>query len=207
MGKKVKIAPSKYEREFRAEARRLVSMANKRIRRMNKNGLDTPAMRALQKDGIAAFSVKGKTFNEVQAEYYRMQRFLNDATSTVKGANEMLKTMADNIGFKYKKIKDIQAYAKQFFDLAERIKQYLKQTETAANALNYRKIWTSINEYVQESNIELTGAETDLQELAEIIGNKLGIVEAEESEYDEWTKYVVENGFADTEEWVIVEDE
>ncbi len=207
MGKKVKIAPSKYEREFRAEARRLVSMANKRIRRMNKNGLDTPAMRALQKDGIAAFSVKGKTFNEVQAEYYRMQRFLNDATSTVKGANEMLKTMADNIGFKYKKIKDIQAYAKQFFDLAERIKQYLKQTETAANALNYRKIWTSINEYVQESSVDLAGAETDLQELAEIIGNKLGIVEAEESEYDEWTKYVVENGFADTEEWVIVEDE
>lgn len=207
MGKKVKIAPSKYEREFRAEARRLVSMANKRIRRMNKNGLDTPAMRALQKDGIAAFSVKGKTFNEVQAEYYRMQRFLNDATSTVKGANEMLKTMADNIGFKYKKIKDIQAYAKQFFDLAERIKQYLKETETAANALNYRKIWTSINEYVQESSVDLAGAETDLQELAEIIGNKLGIVEAEESEYDEWTKYVVENGFADTEEWVIVEDE
>ncbi len=207
MGKKVKIAPSDYERKFRAEARRLVSMANKRIRRMNKNGLDTPAMRALQKDGIAAFSVKGKTFNEVQAEYYRMQRFLNDATSTVKGANEMLKTMADNIGFKYKKIKDIQAYAKQFFDLAERIKQYLKQTETAANALNYRKIWTSINEYVQESSVDLAGAETDLQELAEIIGNKLGIVEAEESEYDEWTKYVVENGFADTEEWVIVEDE
>lgn len=208
MGKKVKIAPTEYVQQFRAEARRLVSMANKRIRRLQQKGYDTPALRELEKDGIATFSVKGKSFNEVQSEYYKMKKFLDNSTSTIKGANEMLKTMADNIGFKYKKISEIQTYAKQFFDLAARIKDYLKQAESAANALNYRKIWTSINEYVQSADLDITDSETDLQEVADFIGSKMVVdAEIQNEELDDWQKYVVENGFADMEEWTIVDED
>lgn len=56
-------------KELKAEANRLASMANKRIRRLEANGLqDAPAYQAYIAQGGQPFSTRGKNYNELQAE-------------------------------------------------------------------------------------------------------------------------------------------
>lgn len=92
----VKVASDKYK-ELRKEVSRMASMANKRIDRLERNNLTMlPAYKAWAENGAVRFSVKGKTYQETQAEYWRLKNFLDDRTSTVKQANQFLKEMAEN---------------------------------------------------------------------------------------------------------------
>lgn len=154
--------------EFRKEVRRLTDIANKRIKRLEaKDWGDSPALRALKEEGIAKFSVKGKTHQEVQTMAARLLKFLNAETSTVRGAVEDIKETAKITGITYDSVKDLKAKAKKFFELASKIKQYLKSQQDTAAALNYRQIWNQINQYVQEQEIDLSAAETSVESLLE----------------------------------------
>ena len=91
----------------RAEIRKLTAKANKRLDRLEKNGLESsPAYQKWLADGEVRFSVKGKDHNQLQKEVARLKRFLNSETSTVRGVNKTLKEMAKNTGIKYKNLKD-----------------------------------------------------------------------------------------------------
>lgn len=154
--------------EFRKEVRRLTDIANKRIKRLEaKDWGDSPALRALKEEGIAKFSVKGKTHQEVQTMAARLLKFLNAETSTVRGAVEDIKETAKITGITYDSVKDLKAKAKKFFELASKIKQYLKSQQDTAAALNYRQIWNQINQYVEEQEIDLSAAETSVESLLE----------------------------------------
>ena len=98
------------EKKLRAEARRLVSMANKRLRRLEQQNLiNSPAYQKWVEDGAQKFSVKGKSMEEVKQEIARMNDFLKKQTSTVKGAKEYFKNVADEVGIKkYEDITDLQ---------------------------------------------------------------------------------------------------
>ncbi|WP_457848416.1 hypothetical protein, partial [Staphylococcus aureus] len=76
---------------YRKEASRLVSLANKRVQRLELNGLtDSPAYKAYIASG-GKFGVRGKSHNELQQEVARLNRFINSTTSTIKGVNKTLK--------------------------------------------------------------------------------------------------------------------
>ena len=66
----------------RVLASRLVSAANKRVRRLLKNGIDI-TLSSYVKGG--KFSIKGKRGTEFLKEIDRMQEFLSRRTSTVRG--------------------------------------------------------------------------------------------------------------------------
>lgn len=66
----------------RVLASRLVSAANKRVRRLLKNGIDV-TLSSYVKGG--KFSIKGKQGKEFLKEINRMQEFLSRRTSTVRG--------------------------------------------------------------------------------------------------------------------------
>lgn len=143
----------------RAEARRLVSLANKRLRRLEQKGLtDNPAYKAV--DGY--FSVKGKSPEEIRHLTREMNKFINAATSTVRGTNKYLKDMAKNTGVKYKNLKDLQAKSKKFFELSSKVEQYLRNVEDMASAINYAQIWEQVNVYVQENKVDLSQAQGDI---------------------------------------------
>lgn len=134
---------------FRAEVSRLSAMANKRLRRLENNSLqDLPAYKTWFANGGQYFSVKGKTQDEVQREYWRLKHFLDNQTSTVRGANQFLKEMAKNTGIKYKGLADLKSKAKKFFELAQKIEEYNKSINEAAKALDYQKIWNDISNYM-----------------------------------------------------------
>lgn len=154
----VPVASDKYK-ALRKEVSRMASAANKRLNRLQANDLQAlPAFQAWEQNGAIKFSVKGKDYNQLQSEYWRLKNFLDDRTSTIRGANAFLREMAKNTGIKYNGLADLKEKSRSFFELAEKIKQYNKAIGQVAEALDYQKIWSQINEYVKRGDIELNSA-------------------------------------------------
>lgn len=156
--------------EFRKEVSRLASLANKRIQRLEDSKLtDSPAYQKWVENGSVKFGVRGKTYNQLQSEMARLNRFINAQTSTVRGINSTLKEMAANTGIKYGTLKELRSKATSFFELASKVEQYLRTVNDMASAIGYNKIWEVINEYVESEKIDLSGAENNIDELSKLV--------------------------------------
>lgn len=154
------------EKAFRKEVSRLSAIANKRIERLiARDWEDSPALRSLFENGEVRFSVRGKSLTEVQKMTAQLTKFLRAETSTVRGAIADIKDIANITGVTYNSVKELKVKAKKFFELASKIKQYLKSQQDTAAALNYQKIWNQINQYTQEENIDLSAAEVSVDDL------------------------------------------
>lgn len=154
----VKLASDKYL-ELKKEVSRMASMANKRINRLENNNLQMlPAYREWESHGAIKFSVKGKNYQQLQSEYWRLKHFLDDRTSTVRSANKFLREMAEDTGIKYRGLEDLKNKSAKFFELAEKIKEYNMSINQSAQALDYQKIWQQINTYVNSTNTDLSSA-------------------------------------------------
>lgn len=152
----VNLASDKYK-ELRAEVSRMASMANKRLNRLENNNLTMlPAYQAWEQNGSIRFSVKGKNYNQLQAEFWRLKNFLDDRTSTVREANAFLREMAENTGIQYNGLEDLKNKSARFFELAEKIREYNQAIGQAAQALDYQKIWQQINTSVQQDALDLS---------------------------------------------------
>ena len=169
----IKSAKEKQVAEYRKEASRLVSMANKRVARLEANDLrDAPAYKGYIESG-GKFSVKGKTYNQLQIEVARMRTFINANTSTIKGVNKYLKDIADNTKIKYTNLKDLRAKAPKFFELAARVQQYLRDLDDMAATIGYQKIWEAVNVYVANGNVDLADASLDIEQVTEMITREI----------------------------------
>lgn len=156
--------------EFRKEVSRLASLANKRIQRLEDAKLtDSPAYKKWVENGGVKFGVKGKTYNQLQSEMARLNRFINAQTSTIRGINSNLKEMAANTGIKYGTLKELRSKAANFFELSSKVEQYLRTVNDMASAIGYNKIWEVINEYVEREKIDLSGAENNIDELSKMV--------------------------------------
>lgn len=161
----VNVASDKYK-ELRAEVSRMASMANKRLNRLENNNLSMlPAYQAWEQNGSIRFSVKGKDYNQLQAEFWRLKNFLDDRTSTVREANAFLREMAENTGIQYNGLEDLKNKSARFFELAEKIREYNQAIGQAAQALDYQKIWQQINTAVQQDAIDLSEAVSSDEQL------------------------------------------
>lgn len=76
---------------------RLSSTANKRIKRLEKNDINSPAYRGVVSSG-GKFSTRGKSLNELRSEYMRVTGFLKSKTSTVKGYKQVRKDLINRLG-------------------------------------------------------------------------------------------------------------
>lgn len=162
-------------KQYRKEASKVISMANKRIARLEKSNLsDSPAYAKLvDSKGNAKFSVRGLDHNQLQSEMSKVKKFVQAKTSTVRGINTTLKDMANNTGIKYKNLKELRSKASSFFNLASKVEQYLRSVEDVASAIGYQKIWEAINEYVKSENLEFDEVEGSLEGLTNIVDGLL----------------------------------
>lgn len=176
----VKKATDKYK-ELRKEVSRMASMANKRIDRLERNNLTMlPAYQAWEQNGSVRFSVKGKSYEETQAEYWRLKKFLDDRTSTVKQANDFLREMAENTGIQYNGLEDLKTKSAKFFELADLIKQYNQSINQSAQALDYQKIWKDINTYILDTDADLSDAVSSEEQLEKFL-NYMNMVQPVEN--------------------------
>lgn len=161
----INLASDKYK-ELRAEVSRMASMANKRLNRLENNNLTMlPAYQSWEQNGSIRFSVKGKDYNQLQAEFWRLKNFLDDRTSTVREANAFLREMAENTGIQYHGLEDLKNKSARFFELAEKIREYNQAIGQAAQALDYQKIWQQINTAVQQDALDLSEAVSSDEQL------------------------------------------
>lgn len=160
---------------LKREVSRLASMANKRLVRLENNGFeDSPAYKHWIESGGEKFSVRGKDYNALQKELARVRQFVNAKTSTIRGAQSVLKAIAANTGADFKG-KELWAQASNFFRVASMIEQYIRNTEDVASAIGYQKIWTAINQYTQANDIDLAAMQVDMEQMVGNIAQMIGI--------------------------------
>lgn len=175
-------------RGYRAEASKLVSLANKRIQRLESNGLtDSPAYKAYIETG-GKFGVRGKDHNQLQAEVARLRKFIEAETSTVKGVTNTLKEMAANTGIRYENLKDLRSKASKFFELSSKVEQYLRTVDDMASAIGYQKIWEAINQYVKTEGVDLSSSEGDIDGMVKAVTDAI-------KEYDQPIQKLGGNGW------------
>ena len=152
--------------QLKREIQRKANIAHKRLERLEKNNLtQLPAYQQWVKDGAVRFGVRGKTYNELQAELARLNRFLDSKTSLVREANKHLKDIAQMTGVKYKSVKELPNKLENFFRISEKIDEYLRNIEGSASAIGYHKIWEVVNQVVEMEGKELDGSERDIESI------------------------------------------
>ena len=164
------------QKEFRKKVSRYSAMANKRIDRLKDSIYRTsPAYNKWLNSGGEKFGIRGKTQLEVRREYYRVMEFLNSDTSTITGTKQVLTNIAKNTGFKYQKLEEVNANIGKFFELANKVEEYLKVTDRGASALGYQRIWEAINTFTEDNKIDLENVSIDdlIGDIANLAEGKL----------------------------------
>ena len=174
-------------KENRKRISRLVSLANKRLKRLENAGLnDSPAYQKWVESGAEKFSVKGKDHNELQRELSRLKNFIESETSTVRGVNNVLKQMAQNTGIEYSNMQELKDNAKTFFELSSKVEQYLRTVDDIASAIGYQKIWESINQYVKDERITLADAKMNIDQMTKVVTDMLKASNNRYIDQDNW---------------------
>lgn len=154
--------------QLQAQVDQMAKEANARLDELAKNEMNSPAYDNWVKNGEVRFGVKGKTYQEVQSEYWRTKNFLDSKTSTVKGAQDVLDQISRNTGFKGETGKLTQDEASNFFRLADRISDYYKMTGDSAKALDYQKIWEQINTAIEMGDLRIDEVGYEVKEIEQI---------------------------------------
>lgn len=187
------------QKALRAQVSQLASMANKRLDRLEKNELTlSPAYQKWEQNGSHRFSVGGKSYPEVQSEYWRVKDFLEMRTSSVTGTKAVLQEIATNIGWgdiDFDNIALTQEQLSNFFKIADTVSQYLDSVDESAAALDYQEIWDTINAAYQQGKIDFNNAELDAEQMQGIVSQMLvlegtqDMLEAFDNMLDEFTPF------------------
>ena len=159
------------EKKYRQEASRKVSMANKRLKRMEEQNLTmSPAYKKWIEEGGQKFGIKGKSTEEVRAEVARLNKFLKQTTSTVRGTKKYLTNIASQVGIKqWGDFQSLNQQLRGFFEVSERVRDYLKNTKEVSVSIGYKKIWEQVNEYAETVGKEYNSLNQDIFEIASTI--------------------------------------
>ena len=153
-------------KKLKTEIQKKANIAHKRLARLERNNLtELPAYQQWVKEGKVRFGVKGKNYNELQAELARLNRFLDSKTSLVRQANKYLKDIARLTDVEYKSVKELPNKLRDFFRLSEKVEEYLRNVEGTASAIGYHKIWEVVNEVVKMEKGELGQSNEELDRL------------------------------------------
>ena len=156
---------------IKEELRGKAAMANKRITRLENNGLtELSAYRSWSDEdnwrGGEKFTSAGTDYRDLQKELARVDKFLNNKSSLVREANKQLKNIADTTGIKYQKVSDLPQLTSKFFELASKAEQYLRNVQGSV-AVQYQEIWQEINAYLKKESIDLNESGEDINKILE----------------------------------------
>lgn len=170
------------EKKERREASRLVSMANKRLKRIEQQGLtESPAYKKFIEDGGQKFGIRGKSQEEVRQEVARMNDFLKKQTSTVRGAKKYLNNVAKSVGItKFDNFKDLQYKLNTFFRGVDKVRDYLKNSKEVSVAIGYSKIFEVVSNYVEEVGQDLEEIDNLVIEMSKKVVKGAGYGKANE---------------------------
>lgn len=158
------------QKELKEVTSRLVSVANKRIKRARayatkNNSSLSPAMRSLPNEDFK-FSIKGKNYNEVKHVYSQVRNFLNAKTSTHKGWKEYKEEVQQNLKSKFGNMTEEQSnkfwggyhkfeernagILKSNKDTSDQMMEYLADLVRNNDDLNSDDLQEALDDYLDE---------------------------------------------------------
>lgn len=156
-------------KELNQELNRLNSLANKRVARLRKKGIKSPALRNVPEK----FTNKGKTRAEKLRDYHRVSKFVNADTSTLKGVKQTYKNILNNTGLSDVILEKTSIDTKslgtsqmidltnEFFSLTSMVDDYL---QSKGDFLSYDKVWDYVKQEMKlksSDDINLNGMDRD----------------------------------------------
>lgn len=159
------------ESDMRKVVGRLVSAGNKRLRSFERAEEKSPATRHINRSG-GVFSTKGKTLNELRAEYVRAKNFLTAKTGTRRGWKQVKKATIKSLNKRGIMLAEFQ------FDLLWDAYEDLKELspDVANKNLKYR-VLTDISDMMVDDS-------KTAEEIATELHNQLSEIYEEQAEID-----------------------
>lgn len=142
---------------------KLSSAANKRVKRLEKSGYNTPALRRSYRG--EHFGSKGKNLKQLRSEYKRVSSFLKSETSTVKGYKAFLNRLSKKFNEKGVKVgggstKEMQ----DFIDKETRIYDWLKERNPYIDESMYKySVMPKLSEYINQGNLSESAIKRRMQ--------------------------------------------
>lgn len=183
------------QKRIRAEARRLVSNANKRLKRLEDNNLlESPAYKQWIENGEQKFSVKGKYGDELRQEIARMEHFMKLKTSTISGAKDYFDNVAKAIDMPINEYhrndyNQLQLELKTFFDVAEKVKEFLLNSKQVSVAIGYSKVFEEVSNYVEQYSNNLGELQYKIKEIADKLIQE-NMISNEKDFYTSWIEKI-----------------
>lgn len=148
-------------KKLKAETQALTRKANARIRALERANLtESPAYKSYKKHGSKKFSIKGiKIYQDLQKEYWRTQRFLNNKTSTVRGTKRYIKNISKAVGLSNIDIlsgRDAIELQTKIFEAIDKVEEYYDNIGKHGEALDYRKHFHEVTEISEKYGLDLT---------------------------------------------------
>ena len=118
-------------RELSKVVSTLSSAANKRVRRMEQQEIESPAYLKMKESG-GYFGSKGKDLNELRAEYMRVSGFLRAKTSSLSGYKKVKSDMYKRLGMKKGETipeEQLKAFWTAYNEAEPSLNQFIKGSE------------------------------------------------------------------------------
>lgn len=173
------------ENQLRSLTNKLVSAANKRVRRFHAAGQKSPALSKVEQEG--KFSTRNKSFNELRQEFARTRRFLQSETGNIRGAKRVQNQVINNLNRSGVSITRDQYNI--FFDAYEKLKQ--QNPEVAERRFKYMAM--------KEISARIID-DTDPAAIAEALANDFNSI-YEATEEEEQDAYAISEFFETDEDF------
>lgn len=135
-------------KKFRNQVQKLVNRANALLDKLERENLEnTPSYHTFTtSEGRSRFGIKGLTNEEVNAEYQRVKAFLDNSTSTIKGAKNYLRNMAHITGLSYG---EVQTSLPDFWAIADEVRKSLNAAKMNYLALDSERVIEAVRGVIQ----------------------------------------------------------
>jgi gas vesicle protein len=161
---------------LRKEIARVFQVANRRIQNVEKSGLFSPAVAALNKGditGYSKFSMSGKDWTELKMEYGKAVTFLRKPTSVASGAreyNEHIRKSYDLTPDEYKLMSDRLQDKLTSIEDEDFVERYLMRYKDFSGELE--EAAADISEQLESDAVELANQlEQDIENTAVDVAN------------------------------------
>lgn len=129
---------------------RLTYVANKRITRLSKTDVFSPAYEGFKRRGEGKFISKGKNEFELKKEFLRAKEFLNMETSTVHGSQAVRREVRE----KLKKKHNIEITNKQYNDFFKAYERLKEIDSSISNKLMKYNVFEEISNIIDDKNVD-----------------------------------------------------
>lgn len=159
-------------KKLKAQISSMKEVVRKRIKRIKAHDFESsPAYKQAVDNDLLKISVKGKSYQQLQSEYWKLKNFLDMKTSTIKGINSYLDNIQSAVGTNITDKQTLNSYLSNFFDMASQLQDQLEASGKTAQAMDYRAIFTTINEMVRNEMGDLNETVKDVKDFQKKFNN------------------------------------